>query len=179
MRSESRFRQQESAEILRWLPTAFNTIIDPPHASLDLYPSPRRSKIDSVTTWLQRDLNTGVYKAGFACDQSTYDKNVVPVFGALNALEELIHVNGGPLVLGDQLTELDIRAYATVVRFDAVYVQHFKCNLGIIRHDYPVLNAWLRHLFWIVGGFRESTDFRHIKENVSLGALICSFDGHA
>jgi len=68
-------------------------------------------------------------------------------------------------VLGKQLTELDIRLYATIVRFDAVYVQHFKCNLGTIRHDYPVLNAWLRNLYHNIPGFKESTDFKHIKEN--------------
>lgn len=70
-------------------------------------------------------------------------------------------------MLGAHLTELDIRLYATLIRFDTVYVQHFKCNLGTIRHDYPVLNAWLTHLYWKVPGFKETTDFKHIKENVS------------
>jgi glutathionyl-hydroquinone reductase len=114
---------------------------------------------------MQQDLNTGVYKAGFAPDQETYDKNVVPVFAALNRLEEIIHENGGPFILGETLTELDIRAYATVVRFDTVYVQHFKCNLGSIRHDYPHINNWLKNLYWNVPGFKETTDFKHIKEN--------------
>jgi putative glutathione S-transferase len=77
-----------------------------------------------------------------------------------------VHDNGGPYILGDKLTELDILAYPTLVRFDTVYAQHFKTNLGIVRHDYPVLNNWLRNLYWNVEGFRESTNFRHIKENV-------------
>lgn len=63
------------------------------------------------------------------------------------------------------MTELDLRAYATIVRFDTVYVQHFKCNLGTIRHDYPNINNWLKNLYWNVPGYRESTDFKHIKEN--------------
>ncbi len=61
-----------------------------------------------------------------------------------------------------------MRAYATVIRFDTVYVQHFKCNLGTIRHDYPHLYEWLKNLYWNVRGFRETTDFKHIKENVSV-----------
>ncbi|RAO65968.1 uncharacterized protein BHQ10_001980 [Talaromyces amestolkiae] len=157
----------ESAEILRWLPTAYNgtSIISAEAAEIDLYPESHRKEIDSLSEWIQRDLNSGVYKAGFATTQADYDKAVIPVFGALNVLEKLIYDKGGPYVLGEHLTELDIRLYATLVRFDTVYVQHFKCNLGTIRHDYPVLNAWLSHLYWKVPGFKETTDFKHIKEN--------------
>ncbi|KAJ9645717.1 hypothetical protein H2201_003701 [Coniosporium apollinis] len=155
----------ESAELLRWLPTAFNSLLPPELASIDLYPEHLRAEIDSISEWLQRDLNTGVYKAGFAPDQETYDKNVIPVFGALNKIEEILHSNGGPYVLGKELTELDLRLYSTVVRFDVVYVQHFKCNLGMVRWDYPVLNEWLKNLYWNVKGFKETTDFLHIKEN--------------
>lgn len=165
---------QESAEILRWLPTAFNDLISPDHAKLDLYPSHLRSEIDAISEWMQRDLNTGVYKAGFAPSQEVYDKNLPAVFASLNKLEEIVHKNGGPYLLGKELTELDLRAYATIVRFDTVYVQHFKCNLGTIRHDYPVLNNWLRNLYWNVEGFKESTDFKHIKENVSSIFRACA-----
>lgn len=84
-----------------------------------------------------------------------------------------MHSNGGPYILGEKLTELDILAYPTIVRFDAVYVQHFKTNLGTIRHDYPVLNNWLKNLYHNVGGFGESTDFKHIKENVSVDLEEC------
>lgn len=153
----------ESAEILRWLPTAFESL----RRSADLYPEALRKQIDELSTWMQSDLNAGVYKAGFAPDQATYDKMVIPVFAALNKLEKAIAQNGGPYILGKQLTELDVRAYATVVRFDTVYVQHFKCNLGTVRHEYPVVNNWLKNLYHNVKGFKESTDFKHIKENVS------------
>jgi len=160
----------ESAEIMRWLPRAFDSIL-PTDArkvrELDLYPVHLREMIDTIGVWMQKDLNAGVYKAGFAPDQATYDKNVIPVFGALNALEKVIQRNGGPYILGKEMTELDIRAYVTIVRFDTVYVQHFKCNLGTIRHDYPQVNNWLKNLYWNHPAFKETTTFRHIKENVS------------
>jgi glutathionyl-hydroquinone reductase len=158
----------ESLEILRWLQTGLNELLpeNSPERLLNLYPGHLQGKIDQVQTWMTRDLNSGVYKAGFATDQETYDRNVPIVFAALNQLELLIHKHGGPYVLGGELTELDILAYATVVRFDAVYVQHFKCNLGTIRHDYPVTHEWLKNLYWNTYGFKETTNFRHIKENV-------------
>ncbi|KAI0901308.1 glutathione S-transferase [Annulohypoxylon nitens] len=157
----------ESLELLRWLQTGFNEILPEgsPERNLNLYPEHLRAKIDEVTKWMTRDLNSGVYKAGFARDQAAYEKGVIPVFAALNQLELLIHKNGGPFVLGKDLTELDILAYATAIRFDAAYVQHFKCNLGTIRGSYPVIHEWLKNLYWNVKGFRETTNFKHIKEN--------------
>lgn len=155
----------ESAELLRDLQTGFNALLAPELAAVTLYPAHLRSRIDEVSEWMQRDLNSGVYKAGFADSQETYDQNVLPVFAALNKLEKMVADNGGPYILGQELTELDVRAYATLIRFDTVYVQHFKCNLGTIRHDYPQLNNYLKHLYWNVKGFKETTDFKHIKEN--------------
>ncbi|KAK8066706.1 glutathione s-transferase [Apiospora hydei] len=159
----------ESHELLRWMPTAFDSLLPDgsPERQLDLYPEHLRAKIDEISEWMQRDLNTGVYKAGFARSQEEYEENVPTVFAALNHLESITQQNGGPYILGKELTELDIRAYATIVRFDAIYVQHFKCNLGTIRGNYPVIHNWLKNLYWNVPGFKETTDFRHIKENVS------------
>lgn len=156
---------QESAELLRWLPTAFDSILPRRDSAVDLYPLQHQTMINQISEWMQRDLNSGVYKAGFASDQETYDKNVIPVFGALNKIEEILGSNGGPFILGRDMTELDVRLYTTIIRFDTVYVQHFKCNLGTIRHDYPQINNWLKHLFWNIPGFRETTNFKHIKEN--------------
>ncbi|TGO44180.1 hypothetical protein BCON_0580g00020 [Botryotinia convoluta] len=155
----------ESLEILRNLNTGFDSILDDEYKNLNFYPENLAAEIDEMGEWMQNEINTGVYKAGFAPNQKTYDKNVVPLFKALNRIEEVIKKNGGPYVLGSEMTELDLRLYPTICRFDAVYVQHFKCNLGTIRHDYPVLNAWLKHLYWEAKGFKESTDFKHIKEN--------------
>lgn len=163
----NRMVNNESLEILRNFNTGWNSILPEDCQKIDLYPEKLRKEIDEVGKWMQADLNTGVYKAGFAPDQATYDKNVVPIFRALNRLEEMLSKNGGPYVLGSDLTELDLRLYPTLIRFDTVYVQHFKCNLGTIRHDYPLLNEWMKNLYWNVPGFKETTDFRHIKENVS------------
>ena len=153
--------------MLRWLPTAFDTLKQKPNpAGNDFYPPHLSVLINRITPWMNDDLNTGVYKAGFAPDQKTYGLWVVHVFAALNTLERVLQTTkGGPFILGSELTELDIRAYTTVVRFDVVYVQHFKCNLGMVRHDYPYILAWLQHLYWRVPGFKETTDFKHIKEN--------------
>jgi putative glutathione S-transferase len=162
----------ESLEILRDWNTAFNSILPDKFKAVDLYPESLRSQIDEIGAWMQSDLNMGVYKAGFAPDQATYDKNVVPVFRALNRMEKILSQNGGPFVLGPQITELDLRLYPTIIRFDTAYVQHFKCNLGTIRHDYPILNEWLKNLYWNVPGFKETTNFKHIKENVSYPVFL-------
>lgn len=156
----------DSLEILRNFNTGWNSIIPDEYRDKDFYPEDSKNEIDDIGKWLQDDINSGVYKAGFAKDQETYDKNVVPLFKALNRIEEILAKNGGPYILGSELIELDIRLYPTLIRFDTIYVQHFKCNLGTIRHDYPLLNEWLKNLYWNVPGFKETTDFKHIKDNV-------------
>lgn len=157
----------ESLELLRNLQTAFDTLLpdDSAERQITLYPEDLRPQIDQVSSWLLPHLCLGVYRTGFAATQDQYDAGVPMVFAALNKLEKLIHTNGGPYILGSILTELDVFAYATVVRFDTVYVQHFKCNLGTVRHDYPQVNNWLKNLYWNVPAFRQTTDFKHIKEN--------------
>jgi putative glutathione S-transferase len=166
-----RIVNNESAEMLKWLPSAFDSLIaDQKIAAIDFHPATQRAQIDEISPWLMSLICSGVYAAGFNSTQEGYDAAVVPLFAALNKLEALVHANGGPYILGDTLTALDLLAYPTIVRFDAVYVQHFKTNLGIIRHDYPVLNNWLKGLYHHVKGFAESTDFKHIKENVSCWA---------
>ncbi|KAI1328579.1 glutathione S-transferase [Xylariaceae sp. FL0255] len=164
---ENTIVNNESLEMLRWMQTGFNDILPEgsPERALMLYPENLRAQIDEISKWLQSDLCSGVYKAGFAPDQASYEKGLIPVFAALNELEKVIHKNEGPYVLGKTLTELDLLAYPTIIRFDAIYVQHFKCNLGTIRGNYPVIHEWVKNLYWNVKGFRETTDFRHIKEN--------------
>ncbi|KAF1361589.1 hypothetical protein EJ07DRAFT_110667 [Lizonia empirigonia] len=162
----NRIVNNESMELLKWLPHAFDNLIeDEKTRSIDFYPQELQGKIDEITPWLTSLICSGVYKAGFNPTQEGYNEHVVPLFAALNKLEKLVHSNGGPYILGEKLTELDLLAYPTLVRFDMVYVQHFKTNLGTIRHDYPVLNNWLKNLYHNVEGFKETTDFQHIKEN--------------
>ncbi|KAK3071989.1 hypothetical protein LTR53_007619 [Teratosphaeriaceae sp. CCFEE 6253] len=155
----------ESAELLRDLQTAFNDLLPEDLANLTLYPEELREEIDTIADWMGGNLNAGVYKAGFAPDQATYDKNLPPVFAALNKLERIAKEHGGPFLLGGKMTELDVRAYATIVRFDPVYVQHFKCNLGMIRYSYPVLHNWLKGMYFNHEAYANTTDFRHIKDN--------------
>ena len=157
----------ESLEILRNFNTAWNGMLEGEYKEKDFYPLELRAEIDEVGGWMQTDLNSGVYKAGFAKEQVVYDRAVLVVFRALNRLEAILEEGGGPFMLGSRLTELDIRLFPTLIRFDAIYVAHFKCNLGSIRADYPRLNEWMKNLYWNVPGFRETTDFRHIKESVS------------
>lgn len=113
----------ESLELLRDMQTAFNGLLPQELASINLYPKHLSKDIERIGEWMQRDLNTGVYKAGFAPDQETYEKNLPAVFAALNKLEKITAKNGGPYILGKQQTELDVRVYATIVRFDTVYDQ--------------------------------------------------------
>ncbi|EME83833.1 uncharacterized protein MYCFIDRAFT_44255 [Pseudocercospora fijiensis CIRAD86] len=155
----------ESHELLRDLQTAFNSLLPKDLADITLYPEPLRAQIDHLGEQLQQHLNTGVYKAGFAPDQATYEKNLPPVFAILNKLEKLTSSNAGPYILGPKLTEIDIRTFCTLIRFDVVYVQHFKCNLGMLRYSYPTLYNWLKGLYWNLPEARDTTDFRHIKEN--------------
>ena len=158
--------------MLRTLPRAFNKLVPKEYADIDLCPVELQAWIETIARWVARDLNMGVYKVGFAKDQETYNKNIIPVYGALNKLEEVVHYNRGPYILGKEFTELDIQVYATLIRFDVAYVQLFKLNLGMIRYDYPNLNNWMKNLYWNVRGFKETTDFRHIKEGVSFSPFF-------
>ena len=133
----------ESLELLRDLQTAFNTLLPQELADINLYPENLREDIDRIGEWMQRDFNTGVYKAGFAPDQETYEKNIFQPFAALNKLEKIASSHGGPYLLGKHQTELDIRAYATVVRFDTVYdqVRQRHAFKICIYHDILMLNS--------------------------------------
>lgn len=103
----------------------------------------------------------GVYKSGFASTQQAYEAAVVPLFASLDRLEQLL--TDKDYLVGGRLTEADVRLFVTIVRFDPVYVGHFKCNLRTIRGGYPALHRWLRTLYWTVPAFRETCDFAHIK----------------
>ncbi|KAA8636471.1 hypothetical protein SMACR_01776 [Sordaria macrospora] len=160
----------ESSEIVRMLGREFGGIIEDQKAKeLDLYPEDLRSQIDEVNEWVYHDINNGVYKSGFATTQEAYEKNVVKLFEGLDKVEkhlrEVQAKGKGEYWFGERLTEVDVRLFPTIIRFDPVYVQHFKCNLRDIRSGYPAIHRWMRNLYWNVPAFRETTNFLHIKKH--------------
>lgn len=160
----------ESSELIRMLNTEFNDLVAPEFAKVDLYPEELQKKIDEINTLVYDNINNGVYKTGFATAQGVYDSEVRNLFEHLDKIEKLLKDNQArdashKFLAGSELTEADVRLYTTIVRFDPVYHQHFKCNIRMIRHDYPYLDAWLRLLYWTIPGFKETTDFGHIKKH--------------
>lgn len=131
--------------------------------ALDLYPEELRGEIDALNDRLYHGLNNAVYEAGFARSQEAYEEAVRKVFATLDFLEERL---SGREFLFDRLTESDVRAYTTLVRFDTVYHTHFKCSLRRLT-DYPALWSYTRRLY-AIPAFRETTDFDHIKRHYYL-----------
>lgn len=146
----------ESADIIRMFNEAFN---DMTGDSQDFYPQALRASIDEVNEFVYDNVNNGVYKAGFATSQSAYEEAFDALFDALATLEQKLA--GQRYLAGSQLTEADWRLFTTLVRFDAVYVGHFKCNLKRIV-DYPNLWNFVRELYQ-VEGVAETVRMDHIK----------------
>ena len=148
----------ETAEIIRMFNSAFDGCGAAPR---DYYPQDLRSEIDDVNNRIYETLNNGVYKAGFATTQSAYEEAVGPLFDTLEWLD--MRLGSARYLCGDRQTEADCRLFTTLVRFDAVYVGHFKCNVRRIV-DYPNLSAYARDLYQN-SGIRETVDFGHIKRH--------------
>ncbi|MFF4436374.1 glutathione S-transferase family protein [Streptomyces sp. NPDC001621] len=127
----------------------------------DLYPASRRAEIDEVMADVYRDVNNGVYRAGFANEQKRYEEACTALFRRLELLAE--RLAGQRYLVGDTLTEADIRLFTTLVRFDAVYHGHFKCNRWKLAEN-RVLWAYARDLFQ-TPGFGDTVDFDHIKRH--------------
>jgi putative glutathione S-transferase len=148
----------ESAEIIRMLNAELDALGD---ASLDFHPEPLRDEIDAVNAFVYPLVNNGVYRCGFATTQEAYEEAFARLFFALDALE--VRLAEDRYLLGDALSEADWRLFTTLVRFDAVYVGHFKCNQRRIA-DYPNLSGYLRELYQ-VPGVADTVDFSHIKRH--------------
>jgi len=148
----------ESAEIIRMLNSEFNAFGD---SSLDFYPEDLRAEIDEINTYVYDRVNNGVYKAGFATDQAVYEEAFDRLFEALDTLEE--RLGSRRWLMGDRQTEADWRLVTTLVRFDPVYVGHFKCNRQRIQ-DYPNLSNYLRDLYQ-TDGVAETVNLDHIKRH--------------
>ena len=148
----------ESPEIIRMFNSAFDDIGAKPG---DYYPEALRQEIDQLNDFIYPNINNGVYRAGFATTQAAYDEAVADVFNALDTLEKLL--SHQRYLTGAQITEADWRLFTTLVRFDAVYVGHFKCNKRRIV-DYPNLWGYLRDLYQ-VPGIAETVKLEHIKQH--------------
>ncbi|MET9533239.1 glutathione S-transferase C-terminal domain-containing protein [Streptomyces sp. NPDC006649] len=127
----------------------------------DLYPERLRGEIDEVMEGIYRDVNNGVYRAGFAAEQGEYEDAYRDVFRRLDLVSE--RLTGQRYLVGNTITEADIRFFTTLVRFDAVYHGHFKCNRSKLTED-PVLWAYTRDLYQ-TPGFGDTVDFDHIKRH--------------
>lgn len=127
----------------------------------DLYPEPLRAEIDRINEEIYVDVNNGVYQAGFATTQAAYEEAFDALFARLDVLEDRLSTQR--YLVGNQLTEADIRLWPTLVRFDAVYVGHFKCNLRRLV-DYPNLWAYARDLYQRPA-FGKTVNFDHIKRH--------------
>ncbi len=146
----------ESSEIIRMFNSAFNKITGD---TQDFYPTHLRKEIDDVNAFVYTAVNNGVYKAGFATTQEAYEEAARALFDALDQLEK--RLTSSRYLTGAQITEADWRLFTTLVRFDAVYVGHFKCNMRRIE-DYPNLSNYLRELYQ-TPGVAETVDMAQIK----------------
>lgn len=157
-RRTNRIVNNESSEVLRMMGGALRSL---GNGEVDLYPEDARAEIDAVNARVYDAVNNGVYKSGFASKQAAYAKNVHALFEALDELEDRLATRR--YLIGDRLSEADIRLYTTLVRFDAVYFGHFKCNVRRIA-DFEHLSGYLRDLYQ-TPGFGDTTDFDHIKRH--------------
>lgn len=148
----------ESADILRMFNSAFDGV---GARAGDYYPAELREKIDRLNGWIYDTVNNGVYKAGFATSQEAYDEAVNGVFTSLERLEQILGQHR--YLTGDRLTEADLRLWTTLVRFDPVYVTHFKCDKRRIS-DYLNLYGFLRDIYQLPG-VDETVDMAHIRHH--------------
>lgn len=148
----------ESSEIIRMFNSAFDEV---GATTGNFIPPELLAEIDDINTFVYSAVNNGVYKAGFATTQEAYEQPLTTLFDALDTLEARLAKRR--YLMGDTITEADWRLFTTLVRFDAVYVGHFKCNIHRII-DYPNLWGYLRDLYQ-VPGIAETVNMAHIKQH--------------
>ncbi|HCH1695044.1 TPA: glutathione S-transferase family protein [Vibrio parahaemolyticus] len=148
----------ESSEIIRMFNSAFNDLTGNHD---DYYPEPLRGVIDEWNDYIYPNVNNGVYRCGFATSQEAYEEAFESLFSALDKIDA--HLATHRYLAGNKITEADWRLFTTLVRFDAVYVGHFKCNKQRIA-DYVNIQGYLKELYQI-NGIADTTDFYHIKRH--------------
>lgn len=155
----------ESSEIIRMLNSAFGPIAE---SSVDLYPRSLAEEIDAINEPIYNRLNNGVYRAGFATKQEAYEEAFRDAFGMLDELED--RLSNRRYLVGERLTEADVRLFVTLIRFDAAYYGAFKCNLKRIA-DYPNIARYTRRILELPG-VAETVSIDHIKRGYySLGPV--------
>lgn len=146
----------ESSEIIRMFNSAFDHLTG---NSDDYYPKSLQGKIQSLNDRIYDTINNGVYLTGFATTQTAYEHSFLTLFDSLDWVEDIL--SRQRYLTGEQITEADWRLFTTLIRFDAVYFGHFKCNRQQIA-DYPSISGYLRELYQ-VSGVAETVNFSHIK----------------
>lgn len=146
----------ESSDIIRMMNTAFDEIGATPG---DYYPADLRDEINDINDYVYDHVNNGVYKAGFATEQQVYEKEAQHVDDALAKLND--RLENQDYLVGDQLTEADIRLFTTLIRFEHVYFGHFKCNLHHLT-EYPHLWEYTKRIY-NYGNLADTVDFEHIQ----------------
>lgn len=154
-----RIVSNESSEILRMLGGELDALAT--HPEVDLYPEAHRAEIDAVNDWVYSAINDGVYQCGFARTQAAYGRAFHKLFDALNRAESILAKSR--YLVGNRFTEADLRLFATLVRFDAVYATHFKCNLRRVV-DYPNLHGFTRDIYQ-TDRIAETVHLEHIKRH--------------
>ena len=149
----------ESSEIIRVFNSEFQDQASNP--DLDLYPADQREEIDELNSWIYPSINNGVYRCGFAKKQQAYSQAFNELFSALDRVEAIL--SNSRYLAGQNLTEADVRLFTTLVRFDAVYVTHFKCNMKRIV-DYPNIWGFTRDIYQMPG-IAETVNMTHIKRH--------------
>ena len=157
-KKEKTIVNNESSEIIRNLNSAFDDLTG---NNDNYYPEELKPQIDEINDYIYANINNGVYKAGFATSQSVYEEEVEKLFKALNVIEE--RLDKQRYLIGDVLTEADWRLFTTLLRFDPVYVGHFKCNLRRI-YDYSNLYNYIKELYQIPKVI-DTINMEHIKEH--------------
>ena len=153
-----RIVSNESADIMRMLNDAFREFSD---SDVDYFPPQHRQEIDRINAFVYKNVNNGVYRAGFATSQEAYDEAIGNLFSALDQLDNLLA--GRRYLTGRRITEADWRLFTTLIRFDPVYATHFKTDRRRIA-DYPNLGAYLRELYQ-VPGIAQTVDMDHIRQH--------------
>ena len=148
----------ESSEIIRMFNSAFDHLTG---NSDDYWPAEMRDAIEEVNADIYANINNGVYRSGFATSVEAYEDSVTKLFAALDRMETRLSTRR--YLMGDRVTEADWRFFTTLIRFDAVYVGHFKCNIRRI-DDYPALSGYMRELYQMPG-IADTVVMPHIKRH--------------